>query len=710
MKKPAKTLRKSLQQRETVLALHPRLFLVQKFPQKKNVASELRYSGDDTSNALVHDTKLMENECTSIGGHTKSSTTAAGDYGRKIAKTDEMNVDEELNGNASYTEKIPLGMSHIAVSEATTKMGTADFADDVVSSKLGYSGNDDSNVATNDIPLVDSEGMSIGEQSEPATVTSGDYGQEVAQPDDINVDDEPNRNPTYTEKIKAATSAIAGSAASTITNTAISAKNVVASKLGYSGNTSNIDTQDTKLIDKEGTSIREQNNSSTATMEKEGTSTGEHTNSSTAAVGDYGQPIAKLDDNPDRISSFTEQMPSAKSAIVISEASTITDCEVSANAGGTSKLGYSGNDNSEIAASNAERTDKGATSIGEQNESWSETVGDYANQGAKPDDMNVVEEPIRNPSYTEKLKSATSAIAGSAASTITITAISAKNIVASKLGYSGNDNGTVVTEDTNSIGKEGTNIAEQTKLSNAREGDYGQQIAATEKVAPISEKDAEGGIIAVSNKTGTDTDTGIITNSTTDPGTETGIGGVGFATEQDKGTSVKDYLVEILSPEDEGKPLCEVLAGIMHKTKEEFPEKVAENMDKVTESPEVAKRLGTDDYQWDEDEGYGNNGSSFGAGTESPPASKNMGDEGYGNYGSITGVGTESPTVSKGMVDRVKGAVSYFWQKKDAGDQINADKQKVSEGTTTDEMIVSEGGTEEKKGENHNSTTVTVAH
>ncbi|KAI3850052.1 hypothetical protein MKW92_032273 [Papaver armeniacum] len=695
--------------------------------------SELGYSGDDKSNAPAHDTKLMENECTSIGDQTKSSTTAAGDYGRKIAKTDEMNVDEELNGNTSYTEKIPLGMSHIAVSEATTKMGTADSADDVVSSKLGCIGNDDSNVATNDVMLVDSEGMSISEQSESATLTSGDYGQKVAQPDDMNVDDASNRNPSYTEKIKAATSAIAGSAASTITSTAISAKNVVASKLGYSGNyNSNVDTQDTrqdtKLMDKEGPSIGEQNNTSTATMDKEGTSTSEHTNSSTAAVGDNGQPIAKQDDNPHTISSFTEQMPSAKSAIAVSEASTITDSEVSANAGGTSKLGYGGNDNSEIAASDAERTDKEATSIGEQNESWSETVGDYANQVAKPDDMNVVDEPTKNPSYTEKLKSATSAIAGSAASTITSTAISTKNIVASKLGYSGNDNGKVVAEDTNSIDKEGTNIAEGTKSSNATEGDYGKQIAATEKVALVSEKDAKAGIIAVSNKTGTDTDTGMNTNS------KTGTGGVGFATEQDKGTSVKDYLVENLCPEDEGKPLCEVLSGIMHKTKEEFPEKVAENMDKVTESPEVAKRLGTDDYQWDDDEGYGNNGSSFGAGTESPPASKNMGDEdygndgsitgvgtestasknmvdeGYGDNGSITGVGTESPTASKGMVDRVKGAVSYFWQKKDTGDQINANKQKVSEGTTTDEMIVSEGSTEEKKGESHTSTTVTVAH
>ncbi|KAI3958429.1 hypothetical protein MKW98_011117 [Papaver atlanticum] len=672
---------------------------------KKIVASELEYSGDDKSNALAHDTKLMENECTSIGDHTKSSTTAEGDHGRKIAKTDEMNVDEELNGDTSYTEKTPLGISHIAVSEATTKMGTADSANDVVSSKLGYSGNDDSNIATNDIMLVDSEGMSISEQSESATVTSGDYGQEVAQPDDMNVDDEPNRNPSYTEKIKATTSAIAGSAASTITSTAISAKNVVASKLGYSRNyNNNVDTQDTKSMDKEATSIGEQNNSSTATMDKEGTSTGEHVNSSTAAVGDYGRPIAKIDDKPDKISSFTEQMPSAKSAIAVFEASTITDSEVSANAGGTSKLGYSGNDNSDIAASDAERTDKEATSIGEQNESWSETVGDYANQVAKPDDMNMVEDPIRNPSYTEKLKSATSAIAGSAASTITSTAISAKNIVASKLGYNGNDNGKVVTEDTNSTDKEGRDIAEQIKLSNATEGDYGQQIAATEKVALVSEKDAEAGTIALPNKTGTGTDTGTITNSTTDPATETGTGGVGFVTKQDKGTSV-NYLVENLSPGDEGKPLCEVLSGIMDKTEEEFPKKVSENMDKVTESPEVAKRLGTDDYQWKDDEG--NNGSSTGEGTESPPASKNMVDEGYGNNGSITDLGTESPTASKGMVDRVKGAVSYFWQKKDTGDQINADEQKISKEATTDEMIVSEGSTKEKKDES--STTAIVA-
>ncbi|KAI3967166.1 hypothetical protein MKX01_042751 [Papaver californicum] len=665
---------------------------------KKFLVAKFGYSGDDKSNILTHDTKLTGKECASIGDQTKTSTAAVGDYGRQIAKPDEMNV-EVPNGNTSYTEKIPFGTSHIAASEATTMMGIADSANDAVVSKLGYSDNNDSKIARNDIISVDNEGMSISEQSESSTVALGDYGREVAKPEDMNVDEEPNRNPSYTEKIKSATSGIAGSAASTLISTAISAKNVVASKLGYSGNdNSNVVTQGIKSMDKEGPSI------------------GEQTNSSTAAEGDYGRPIAKLDDinvdeKPDRNSSYTEQMPSAKSAIAASEASTITDCAVSANDGVASKLGYTGNDNSDIAARDAEWTDKEETSIGEQTESSTAKVGDYANQVAKPDDMIVDEEPIRNPSYTEKLKSATSAIAGSAASTITSTAISAKNMVASKLGYSENDNGKVFAEDTNSIEKEGTNVAKQTKLSNTTDGDYGQQIAATEKVALVSEKDAEARTIAVSKKTGTKTYTGMITDAMMDPGTVTGTGGVGFVSEQDKGTSVKDYLVENLSPEDEGKPLCEVVSGIKHKTKEEFPEKAAENMDKVTESPGVAKRLGTDDYQWDDDEGNRNNGSSTDAGTESPPASKNMVDEGYGNNGSSNGVGTESPTARKGMVDRVKGAVSYFWQKKDTGDPINANKQKVSEGTTTDEQIVSEGSTKEKKDESHGATTTTaVAH
>ncbi|KAI3958431.1 hypothetical protein MKW98_011119 [Papaver atlanticum] len=237
---------------------------------------------------------------------------------------------------------------------------------------------------------------------------------------------------------------------------------------------------------------------------------------------------------------------------------------------------------------------------------------------AKSDNMNVDEEPNVNPIYTEKKASAPAAIANTAASTIIGTAISAKDAVASKLGYNGNDSSNTVTKDAMATDTEGTrSIDEETK-------------SLTENLAPVYEKFGGAGTGDVSKIQGTEKDTSSVAGT----GTEYGTGEVGFATEHNTGGSVKDYLVEKLSPADEGKPLLEVFSEVMHKPKEEFPEKIAENMDKVTDSPEVTKRLGTDErgYERDEDESFGTDGGSlggggsFGGGMESPAASK-MGEQ-----------------------------------------------------------------------------------
>ncbi|RZC73013.1 hypothetical protein C5167_048493 [Papaver somniferum] len=329
----------------------------------------------------------------------------------------------------------------------------------------------------------------------------------------------------------------------------------------------------------------------------------------------------------------------------------------------------------------------------------------------KVDDMSVDTELNRNPSYTEKITGAASAIAGSAASALTGTAASAKNVVgsaastitgtaataknavASKLGCGGSDNSDIATQDTHLTHTEGTHTgSDQTKSTTAAVGDYGRKVSSTvsEKLAPVYgtvagvgsavvtpvyEKVAGAGSAVASKIQGTGSNTSARTGTGADAGT--GTGGVGFVTEQDKGVSMKDYLVQKLSPGEEDKALSEVISGVMHKKKDEFPPTVAENMDRVTDSPQVARSLGTGEHEYQKDGG----------------------DQGYGNDGSsvASGGGIGSPS-GKGMVDRVKGVVSS-WFGKGTGDQIYADEQRSSG-----------GGMGERKKESHGTGGTGVVH
>ncbi|KAI3859527.1 hypothetical protein MKX03_015332 [Papaver bracteatum] len=377
---------------------------------------------------------------------------------------------------------------------------------------------------------------------------------------------------------------------------------------------------------------------------------------------------------------------------------------------------------------------------------------------AKSDNMNVDEEPNVDPIYTEKKPSAPAAIANTAASTIIGTAVSAKDVVASKLGYKGND---TVTEDAQATDTEGTrSIDEETKSS-------------TENLAPVYEKFGGAG-------------TGDVTEKDT-----SSVAGTGHNT----GGSVKDYLVEKLSPADEGKPLLEVFSEVMHKPKEEFPEKIAENMDKVTESPEVTKRLGTDErgYERDEDESFGTDGGSLGGGggsfgggpggmespaaskmgeqvkehdtgvsvkdylvenlspgekdkplsevisgvmykpkeefpdkvaenmdkvTESPEVAARLGtdergyerddDDSFGTDAIKAGGEIESPTASVGMVDRAKGLVNYYWYGTETAD-VKPDENETGVKLDADEVRkVADAGAERRKNESHETSTTGV--
>ncbi|XP_019053093.1 PREDICTED: low-temperature-induced 65 kDa protein isoform X2 [Nelumbo nucifera] len=151
--------------------------------------------------------------------------------------------------------------------------------------------------------------------------------------------------------------------------------------------------------------------------------------------------------------------------------------------------------------------------------------------------------PTNQPSHTEKISSATSAIAEKA--------ISAKNVVASKLGYGGNE-GEVVHET-----PEGGDSTKSTPV-----GEYSKKIAAavTETLAPVYDKVAEAGSVVVSKMQGM--------------GTESEGGGVSSA---DKGVSMKEDLT------------------VQSRPGEEEAEKASPPRGRVTESEEVKTRLGSDE-------------------------------------------------------------------------------------------------------------------
>ncbi|KDO60004.1 hypothetical protein CISIN_1g007806mg [Citrus sinensis] len=195
-------------------------------------------------------------------------------------------------------------------------------------------------------------------------------------------------------------------------------------------------------------------------------------------------------------------------------------------------------------------------------------------------------------SYTEKISSATPAIAAKA--------ISAKNVVASKLGYG---------EQGDTGGHEMHATGDKSKSSMpASTVDYGKKIGVTvtEKLSPVYEKVAGAGSTLMSKIPGT-------TNTGSEK--EHGVGA------QDKGVSVKDYFAEKLRPGEEdralsqvitealrkkkakqenkstsSRPVTEVVSDALHNRNEEPEEITSRPMGKVTESEEVARRLGTTEH------------------------------------------------------------------------------------------------------------------
>lgn len=144
-------------------------------------------------------------------------------------------------------------------------------------------------------------------------------------------------------------------------------------------------------------------------------------------------------------------------------------------------------------------------------------------------------------SYTDKITSVTSVVADKAAA--------AKNVVASKLGYSG----------------EGGNVGAETPSSG--EG-YGTKVASV--VTPVYEKVKETGA-------------NVMTKLPFSGGTEETHQG------QDKSVSAKEYVAEKLSPGEEDKALSEVVAEKLHLGGDTTAEP---KKGTVTQSKEVEERLG----------------------------------------------------------------------------------------------------------------------
>ncbi|CAK7337283.1 unnamed protein product [Dovyalis caffra] len=181
---------------------------------------------------------------------------------------------------------------------------------------------------------------------------------------------------------------------------------------------------------------------------------------------------------------------------------------------------------------------------------------------------DIADKPSTQSSYTEKISSATSAIADKAKA--------ATDVIASKLGYG--ERGNTIKE--HEMAHEGQNPSKP-----ASSVEYGKKIAATvtEKLTPVYEKVHDVGSTVTSKVHGN-------TNTSTNTSNEADRRIKG----QDRGLSVKNYFAEKLRPGEEDRALSEVISETLNKGKGGARMgKKDKPMGKVTESEEVKRRLGS---------------------------------------------------------------------------------------------------------------------
>ncbi|KAJ4706041.1 low-temperature-induced 65 kDa protein-like [Melia azedarach] len=242
----------------------------------------------------------------------------------------------------------------------------------------------------------------------------------------------------------------------------------------------------------------------------------------------------------------------------------------------------------------------------------------------QPHDNTADRQPSQS-SYTQKISSAATAIADKA--------ISAKNVVASKLGYGEKDN----------AGGHEMHGGDKSSTP-ASAADYGKKIAATEteKLTPVYEKVAGAGSTVMSKMPGTNTGTG--------SQKERGVEG------KNKGVSVKDYFVEKLRPGEEDRALSDVISEALHKKK-------AQQENKSTTSRPVTEMISDTSHKQEEEPDQATN-KPMGTVTESEEVARRLGPTEHDS--SSEKMASIYPDKSgKGVVGKIKGAVGSWFSKGD---------------------------------------------
>ncbi|XP_040866333.1 low-temperature-induced 65 kDa protein [Glycine max] len=370
-----------------------------------------------------------------------------------------------------------------------------------------------------------------------------------------------------------------------------------------------------------------------------------------------------------------ENTGSAKPSTISSATSAIADNAISAKNTVTSKLGYGDNNTEATQTSHQENTQPSTISlatvaIADKAVSAKNTVTSKLRYGDNTETKKTQTTQTRNQlknTGNEKpstISSATSAIADKA--------VSAKNTVASKLGFGDAATTTQQEKRTDHVAaptKYGKSYKQEKRTDHAAAPtEYGKSVAQslTEKLAPVSGKVAGAGSGVKSKVSGTQTSS--------------------MGVEQDKGVSVKDYLVDKLRPGDEDRALSEVISETLHK-KELPPVEVTEEGVRKVVSDAVHKRE-------DDPERRMEHQRILGKVTESEEVKRRLGGESVVTEKKNQEMYVNSP--GKGVVDKLKGVVGT-WFTNPAENQSSQDSSMNYEAGRAEVEQVNQGAAGERR-------------
>ena len=237
-------------------------------------------------------------------------------------------------------------------------------------------------------------------------------------------------------------------------------------------------------------------------------------------------------------------------------------------------------------------------------------------------------------------------------------AVSAKNVVASKLGYGAKEE-THVAPEMHEREIHGDN--ETAKSPQA--GGYGSKIAST--LAPVYGKVSGAGSAVMSKLPGKGTGSG--TGTGTETNKEGGVVG------SDKGASVKEYLVEKSRPGEEDRALSQVITDVLGSKRKE------ENVEPTGTARRPSREVLSDAiHNRKEESELGKSSLPMGKVTESEEVKKQLGP---GDEDSQNKVALESGKPGEGVVDRLKGAVTSWFGKGGEPQPSEASHDSSHEGT-----------------------------